>query len=131
MRSFVVRRSKCVCVEGDGTNLKDLTLVAIGDIVVLYAHDLLVREELPPFLWEDLLGPPGPAAGLNVLVPEAFAGQPVWDCVRVGRCVEERKKVDVRVCVHRGGGGQIEQVEVRVSTNGVSSVRLVRFLREG
>jgi hypothetical protein len=78
--------------ESDGTNLEDLALVAVGDIVVLYAHDLLVCEEPPVFLRENLLGPPRPAAGLNVFVPEAFAGQPAWDCVRVRACVEERKK---------------------------------------
>ena len=86
-------------------DLKDLALVTVGDIVVLYAHDLLVREEPSVFLQENLLGQPGHAASLNIFVPETFTGQPVWDCVRVRACVEERKKVDVRVfvCVRRGG----------------------------
>ena len=54
--------------EGDRTNLEYLALVAIGDIVVLYTHDLLVREEPPVFFQENLLGPPGHAASLSILL---------------------------------------------------------------
>ena len=56
------------------TDLEYLPLVTISDIVVFNAGGLLVREDPPVLLWEDLLGPPGPTGGLDVFVPEAFTG---------------------------------------------------------
>jgi len=83
--------------EGNGTDLENLPLIAVGDVVVFDADDLLVGEDPPVFLGRIFLGRPG--------LPE------VWTSLyRRGSLVSLRGVTLVRVDEFCGA----ERVDVRV-----------------